>query len=140
MGPAIDEEMMSFTSTPTLHTGDENPGGSIRQGEGFGSSEFAFNPAGEVRSERMRFLQLARTMGEAERNVGKSANIEAGGPRLPRRPFGSVIVKGALRGATFAQAGGPVGASPRTLLVAFNEVVFSSGPVPGGSGCAGPLS
>ena len=79
-------------------------------------------------------------MGEAERNVGKSANIEAGGPRSPRHSFGSVIGKGILRGATFAQAGGPVGASPRTLLVEFNEVVFSSGPVPGGSGCAGPLS
>lgn len=131
---------MSFTPTPTLHTGDENPGGTIRQGEGFGLSEFAFSPAGNARSESMISLQLARTMGETEWNVGNSANIEAGGPCSPRRPFGSVIVKGAPRGATFVQAGGPVGASPRTLLVAFNEVMFSSEPMPGGLGGADLLS
>lgn len=125
--------MMSFTSTPTLHTGDENPGGTIRQGEGFGSGEFTFIPAGDVRMGSMRSLQFARAMGKTDRDVGRKAIFEAGGPRPLRRPFGSVIAKGALRGATFAQAGGPVGVSPRDFSVAFDEVVFCSDPVPGGS-------
>jgi len=86
--------MMSFTSTPTLQAGDENPGGAIRQGEGFGLGEFAFFPVGDVRLESMRSLPLARTMGDAERNVGKSANTEVGGPRSPRRTLGSVNRKG----------------------------------------------
>ena len=102
--------------------------------EGFGLGGFAFIPAGLGRPENMRSQQMARTMGEAERNVGKSANVKAGGPLSLRHPFGSAIGKGALRGATFAQAGGPVGASPRTFYVEFNEVVFRCGPVPGGSG------
>jgi hypothetical protein len=127
--------MMSFTPTPTQHTGDENPGGTIRQGEGFGLGKLDFSPFGNVRRRSSKYQQAARTMGEAGRNVGKSAKIKAGGPCLLSRPFGSVIVKGALRGATFVQAGGPADGSTRTLLVEFNEVVFSSGPVPGGIGC-----
>lgn len=123
---------MSFTSTPTLHTGDENPGGKIRQGEGFGLGRLHFTPSGNIRRRNAKYQQATRTMGEAEWNVSKSVNIKAGGPCLLRRPFSSVIVKGALRRATFVQAGGPVGVPLRTLLVEFNEVVFSSGPMPGG--------
>lgn len=126
--------MTRFTPTPTPHTGDENPGGTIRQGEGFGLGEFAIFPAGNVRSGNVKSLQPAHPMGEAGRNVGNFANPKAGGPFSPSHSFSSVIGKGALRGATFAQAGGPVGASPLNFIVAFNEVVFFSGPVPGGAG------
>jgi hypothetical protein len=74
-------------------------------------------------------------MGETGRNVGKSANLKAGGPFSPSHSFSSVIGKGTLRGAMFARAGGPVGASLRKVFVAFSEVVFCSVPVPGGAGC-----
>ena len=74
-------------------------------------------------------------MGEAGRNVGKIANFKAGGPFSPSHAFGSVIGKGTLRGATIARAGGPGGTSPHKFSVAFSEVVFCSGPVPGGTGC-----
>ena len=89
---------MSFTSTPTLNAGYENPGGTIRHGEGFGLGRFAFIPAGDVRLESMRSLTLARTMGDVERNAGKSANTEVGGPRSPRRSFGSANRKGLTAG------------------------------------------
>jgi hypothetical protein len=74
-------------------------------------------------------------MGEAGRNVGNRANLKAGGPFSAGHSFSSVIGKCILRGATFAQAGGPVGALPDDFSVAFTEVVFCSGPVPGGAGC-----
>ena len=74
-------------------------------------------------------------MGEAGRNVGKRTNYKAGGPFSASRSFSSVIGKVTLRGAMFAQAGGPGGASPHDFSVAFTEVVFCSGPVPGGAGC-----
>jgi hypothetical protein len=107
----------------------------IRQDQGFGSGESAIVPTGAVRQEDMKSQQPARTMGETGRNVGKSANHKAGGPFSPSHAFGSVIGKGALRGTMSAQAGGPVGASGNPFFVAFNEVVFCSGPVPGGAGC-----
>jgi hypothetical protein len=107
----------------------------IRRGDGFGLRESAIFPSGNVRQGGMKSQQPARTMGETGRNVGKSANRKAGGPFSPSHAFGSVIGKGALRGAMSAQAGGPVGASGHRFFVAFNEVVFCSGPVPGGAGC-----
>ncbi len=126
--------------TPTPHTGDDNRVGPIRQGEGFGLGEFAFVPAGIDRLESMRSQLPARTMGDTGPNVGSSANIEAGGPRSPRRPFSSVIVKGALRGAVLAQAVGRDGASLRTLFVEFGEVVSSRGSMPGGFDPVGRFS
>jgi hypothetical protein len=127
--------MTRFTPTPTPHTGDENPGGTICQSEGFGLGEFAIFPTGSVRWRNLVSLQPAHPMGEAERNFGESSNYEAGGPFSTDPSSSSVIGKGILRGATFAQAGGPGGASLRKFFVAFNEVVFCSGPVPGGAGC-----
>lgn len=127
--------MTRFTPPPTPKTGDENPGGMICQDQGFGSGESAIFPSGNVRQGDMKSQQPARTMGETGRNVGKSANHKAGGPFSTSHTFGSVIGKGALRGAMPAQAGGPVGASVHGFFVAFNEVVFCSGPVPGGAGC-----
>ncbi len=54
-------------------------------------------------------------MGEAGRNVGTSANLKAGGPFSAGHSFSSVIGKGALREAMFAQAGGLVACHPTTL-------------------------
>ncbi len=127
--------MMRFTSTPTPHTGDENPGGTIRQDRGFGSGGSGIFPSGDVRPGNVRSQQSASPMGEAGRDVGKSRNQKAGGPFPASRSFNSVIGKGTLRGAMFAQAGGPVGALPHDFSVAFTEVVFCSGPVPEGAGC-----
>lgn len=124
--------MTSFMTTPTPHTGDENPGGTIRQGEGFGFSELAFDPTGDVREECMISLKSARTMGETVLNNDKSENLEAGGPCSPNPLLSSVIAKGIQWGATPRQAGGPVSLSPRNFIVAFNEVVFCSKPMPGG--------
>ena len=127
--------MTSFTTTPTPHAGDENPGGTIRQGDGFGSNGFAILPTGDVREVMMISLETARTMGEAGRNIGKDVIFKAGGPCSLRQSFGSVIVKGILWGTTLTQAGGPVRLLARKFFVAFNEVVFCSDPVPGGSAC-----
>ena len=127
--------MTRFTPTPSPHTGDENPGGTIRQDQGSGLGGFAIFPTGDVRLGNVKSQQTARPMGEAGRNVGKIADSKVGGPFPPSHTFGSVIGKGILRGATFARAGGPGGASPRKFFVEFSEVVFCSGPVPGGAGC-----
>ncbi len=99
--------MMSFTPIGTLNAGDENPGGTIRQGEGFGLSGFNVNYT--------HIKQAARTMGEAKRNFGQSARNEVGGLRSHRQAFSFVIGTGTLRGTSFAQAGGPCDASPRTF-------------------------
>jgi hypothetical protein len=106
----------------------------IRQGQGRGLGGFAIFPAGDVRQGTMN-PQPARPMGETGRNVGSGANLKAGGPFSPSHTFSSVIGKGALRGTMFAQAGGPGSASVQVFFVAFNEVVFCSGTVPGGAGC-----
>lgn len=127
--------MTSFTPTPTPQTGDENPGGTIRQGQGLGLSEFAFFPTGNAGRIHVKYQQPARTMGEAGRNDGASAKIEVGGPRSRSHSFGSVIGKGRTAVSDVRRAGGPGGASPRKFFVAFTEVVFSSGAVPGGAAC-----
>ncbi len=74
-------------------------------------------------------------MGEAGRNEGTRAKIKVGGPCSPSHSFSSVIGKGAMRIAIRRRAGGPGGASLRKFFVAFNEVVFCSGAVPGGTAC-----
>jgi hypothetical protein len=107
--------MTRFTPTPTPHTGDENPGGTIRQDRGFGLGESAIFPTGKVRLGNVRSLQPASPMGEAGRNVGKRTNFKAGGPFSASRSFRSVIGKGTLRGAMFAQAGGLAARHPTTL-------------------------
>lgn len=127
--------MTSFTPTPTPQTGAENPGGTIRQGQGFGLSEFAFFPTGNAGRIHVKYQQPARTMGEAGRNDSSRANIKVGGPCSPRHSFSSVIGKGALRAERHRRAGGLGGASLRKFFVAFNEVVFCSGAVPGGTAC-----
>lgn len=135
MRVAIGKEMTSFTPTPTPQTGDENPGGTIRQGQGFGLGEFAFFPTGDAGRIQVKNQQPARKMGEAGRNDGTSASIEVGGPRSPSHSFSSVIGKGAMWIAMRRRAGGPGGASLREFFVAFNEVVFCSEAVPGGAAC-----
>lgn len=91
--------MTKSPSTPTPCTGDENPGGMIRQGRGFGLGGFAIFPTGTVR-RGMKSQQTAHTMGETGRNVGHTAKHEAGGPFSPDHAFNSVIVGGALRGTS----------------------------------------
>lgn len=135
MRAPIDEEMMSFTTPPTPHTCDENPGGMIRQDGGFGSNGFVILPTGDVRKETNISRETACAMGEAGRNIGEKTNIEVGGPCSLRQSFSSVIAKGIPWGTTHARAGGPVSLSSHSLFVAFNEVVFCSNPVPGGSAC-----
>lgn len=127
--------MTSFTPTPTPQTGAENPGGTIRQGQGFGLSEFAFIPTGDAGRIHVKYQQPARTMGEAGRNDGTRAKIKVGGPCSPRHSFSSVIGKGREAVSDVRRAGGPGGASPCEFFVAFNEVVFCSGAVPGGAAC-----
>jgi hypothetical protein len=124
--------MTNFTPTSTPQTGDENPGGTIRQGRGFGLSESAVFPTGDA--GRVKYQQPARTMGEAGRNDSTRA-VKAGGPCSASHSFSSVIGKGALRIVIRCRAGGPGGASIRKFFVAFNEVVFCSGAVPGGAAC-----
>lgn len=99
--------MMSFTPIGNLDAGDENPGGTIRQGEGFGLSGFSVS--------HTHIEQAAHTMGEAKRNFGQSAMNEVGGLRSHRQAFSFVIGTGTLRGTSLAQAGGPGGALPRTF-------------------------
>jgi hypothetical protein len=126
--------MTRSPSTPTPHTGDENPGGMIRQGQGRGLGGFAIIPTGTVRRGGMKSQQSTHTMGETGWSVGRAANHKAGGPFSRDLASNSVIVGGALRGAEFvAQAGGPVGASAHGFYVAFNEVVFCSERLPGGT-------
>jgi len=97
--------------------------------------EFALFPTGNAGRVHVKNQQPARTMGEAGRNDGSSANIGAGGPCSPSHSFSSVIGKGAMRIATHRRAGGLGGVSLRKFFVAFNEVVFCSGAVPGGAAC-----
>ena len=99
--------MMSFTPIGTLNAGDENPGGTIRQGEGFGLSGFKVS--------HTHIEQAARTMGEAKWSLGQRAMSEVGGLHSHRQTSSFVIGKGTLRGTSFAQAGGPGSASPRTF-------------------------
>jgi len=105
--------MTSFTPTPTPQTGDENPGGTIRQGQGFGLGEFAFFLTGNAGRIHVKYQQPACTMGEAGRNDSTGKTIEVGGPRSPRHSFSSVIGKGALRAATQRRSDGPGGPAAR---------------------------
>ena len=104
--------MTSFTPTPTPQTGDENPGGTIRQGPGFELGEFAFFPTGNAGRVHVKYQAPARMMGEAGRNDGTSAMIKVGGPCAPSHSFSSVIGKSALRLVTSAGPGGPAARHP----------------------------
>lgn len=115
--------MTSFTPTSILNAGAATPGGMIRQGDGFGLGWVAFIGS-----------QAARTKGKTRLTGSTVANIGAGGLRSRRNTEGLDEVTVALRGTTFAQAGGPVGVFSRGFSwMAFDEVVFSSRPVPGGA-------
>ncbi len=121
---AIEKEMTRFTPTRTPHTGDENPGGTIRRDGGFGWKTLVIG-----------FQRVTRSMGEAWRKSGQRAENEAGGLRPSSRFDRHAVRTGIMRGTRSAQAGGPVGVFHRGIsAVAFDEVVFSSRPVPGGIG------
>jgi hypothetical protein len=123
-GLAIEIEMTSFTPTSILNAADVIPGGMIRQGEGFGLGTFACIDS-----------QAARTEGKTRLTSSTVANSGAGRLRSRRSTEDlDEVTTAALRGTTFAQAGGPVGVSSRGFSwMAFDEVVFSRRPVPGGS-------
>lgn len=97
--------MTIITSILTPHTGDENPGGPIRQEGGMGWVAFVSDDSLKTRST-----------GETRRISGKRKTREAGGPRLQFRRNRCVV-------ASIFQE------------VAFEEVVFrNSRSVPGGTG------
>ena len=114
--------MTSFTPTRTPHTGDENPGGSIRHIGGFGSVEFV-----------SLSLTAARSMGEAWRQ-SDNARTEVGGPRPCHRRSHLAIVSSKLRRTRSVRPGGASAAFFRRMTRAkFDESLFNSGAVPEGS-------
>lgn len=113
--------MTSFTPTRTPHTGDENPGGSIRHTGGFGTVDFV-----------SLSLTATRPMGEAWR-FSDNERIEAGGPRPCHRRSHLAVESSSKRKTRSVRPGGAVAAYFREIpSVGFDEVVFSSVTVPEG--------
>ena len=113
--------MTSFSPTRTPHTGDENPGGSIRHTGGFGQVELV-----------SLSLTAARSMGEVWRH-SDNVRSEAGGPRPCHRRSHLAVVSGSLRKSRFVRPGGASAAYFRSIPSAeFDEVVFNNAAEPKG--------
>ena len=111
---------MSFTPIQIPNPGAENPGGKMGPDDEFGWGELVLFPFGSSRRVERKNYRQASAWEKAEQN-----NHSTVGRRLR---------------LTRLQTGGLGCASPRTISVAFGEVVFSRGPVPGGTGCRFPLT
>lgn len=87
--------MASFTKLPTQRTGDEYPGGMIRQGDGIGKASYA-----------VKRHAPARSMGGARRFDNAIADHGVGGLRPHRKSARFVIETGGMWERTTPWPGG----------------------------------